>query len=341
MDNLAHALTACPIGVAIAPKLARNIGPRFFITAMVAVNIPDIDIILALFDENLYHFEHRGFTHSIIGIPVMVLFSIALGFCMMGKRYRQEYGFWNKDIIFTSIGWIIGGHLFLDYLTSYGVQFFWPFSSLRPSFPLMFIIDPLLWVIGLGGAIVLWRNPSRKSSFYIIGLMLALWLGELWSKNRAEAIYRQNNTDHGTLLTWPSPGAPLFWNHLDKPLKKSDAQETLWRQAKVNLWSGAYHPLPIPDEYQLGAICNDQEYSLETRRQFQRFAEWGEHVACKAENRSGIMGCRCIALKFNIAANGSGGFGQYWLPPLGPCGFLPTVYTTRTDDAIKTPQEAN
>ena len=41
------------------------------------------------------------------------------------------------------------------------------------------------------------------------------------------------------------------------------------------------------------------------------------------------------------AANGSGGFGQYWLPPLGPCGFLPTVYTTRTDDAIKTPQEAN
>src|SRR5436309_3221232 len=66
------------VGVAIARTGLDRWVPRAVITAAIAANLPDIDIVTAMSGTPMYLEYHRGITHSIVGIPILALLLTAV-----------------------------------------------------------------------------------------------------------------------------------------------------------------------------------------------------------------------------------------------------------------------
>src|SRR5689334_6864965 len=55
--------------------------------------IPDSDVLLALWDRHFYVTEHRGFTHSLLGLtPMSLLAAGMVWFWARKKRDRASFG---------------------------------------------------------------------------------------------------------------------------------------------------------------------------------------------------------------------------------------------------------
>ena len=212
MDNLAHALISVATTAAVAPRsLKKSTGPMVLASVIVA-NIPDIDILLALFGQVFYHFHHRGFTHSFLGLALMV----PLGVFVQQFLCRFKPVMNIKQSIFWTLSQLLFSHFVLDYMTSYGVMFLYPFSFARFSLPLMFIIDPIVWFLGVLGVIVLFKKRDLKCKLYRrlgFGVLLSLfcWYGVLGAaKVRAHSFsYPQVSSEN--IQSYPGPLAPLLW----------------------------------------------------------------------------------------------------------------------------------
>ena len=71
MDNMAHAMAAVAVTASTAPQFLKSNFKKAVIVSMIVANIPDIDVLLHLLGQVIYHFHHRGFTHSFLGLPIM------------------------------------------------------------------------------------------------------------------------------------------------------------------------------------------------------------------------------------------------------------------------------
>src|SRR6185369_7289933 len=148
MDPLTHSLAGTLISRS-APKLKRGMVLACFLGAI----IPDIDILLTLGGHHLYLMEHRGFTHSLLGlIPMSLLASGVVWWLLRGWNDRASFG---NLFLMALLG--VLSHLYLDWCTSWGTMLLWP---LRKRFALdqLFIID--LWYAGL------FAIPLVLSSFF-------------------------------------------------------------------------------------------------------------------------------------------------------------------------------
>src|SRR3990172_4517704 len=96
------------------------------ITFVAGALIPDIDhFTLRLAGPVAYLKYHRGFTHSIIGIIPLALI-IAFIVPMFFKQIRGKADY----LTFAGMSALgIGTHIFLDIITSYGTQVFFPFDT--------------------------------------------------------------------------------------------------------------------------------------------------------------------------------------------------------------------
>lgn len=134
MDPLTHTLSGAILS---RTGFYQRFGRPATIILLIAALIPDIDhFSLRLAGPLAYLKYHRGFTHSIVGS-----FIIAAG--MAGVAYfiswfRERLGYLT---IFGLSLLGIYAHIFLDLITSYGTQIFFPFSDKRYSLDLVFIID--------------------------------------------------------------------------------------------------------------------------------------------------------------------------------------------------------
>lgn len=118
MDNLTHSLT----GLALARAGLDRFCPRATLLLLISANIPDIDIV-ALAGGPLRYFEiHRGYTHSLIGLPAMALLSALITAAM----YRQKLP-WLRAWLLCVAG--VASHLLLDWTNDYGIRLLLPFSS--------------------------------------------------------------------------------------------------------------------------------------------------------------------------------------------------------------------
>ena len=132
MDNLTHTLT----GLALA-RAGLNKFPRATLLAMIAANIPDIDMV-SWFEGRIRTLEiHRGYTHSLIGLPVMAL--VAVGLTAVISRRRLP---WLLAWLFACI--CVGSHLLLDLFTSYGIRLLLPFSSQWFYLDIFSLVD---WIV--------------------------------------------------------------------------------------------------------------------------------------------------------------------------------------------------
>lgn len=118
MDNLTHSLT----GLALARAGLDRFSPRATLLLLISANIPDIDFA-AISRGPLTYFEiHRGYTHSLICLPLMALVSVLI----TAGIYRQRLP-WLRAWLLCVVG--VASHLLLDWTNDYGVRLLLPFSS--------------------------------------------------------------------------------------------------------------------------------------------------------------------------------------------------------------------
>ncbi len=118
MDNVTHSLT----GLALSRAGLSRFSPHAAALLLLSANAPDIDII-ALSRGSLAYLEaHRGYTHSLLCLPVMALFSVLIVAGISRRRLP-----WLRAWLLCCLG--VGSHLLMDWTNSFGVRLLLPFSS--------------------------------------------------------------------------------------------------------------------------------------------------------------------------------------------------------------------
>ncbi len=129
-DNLTHGLA----GALLAQTgFQQRYGPAATVALVVGAELPDLDFLFALGGPILSFVHHRGMTHSLLGGTGLAL----LGALLLWGLFREHpYG---RLALWTWLGVLL--HIGMDYLTSYGTQVLWPFTTGKYTADAVFIID--------------------------------------------------------------------------------------------------------------------------------------------------------------------------------------------------------
>lgn len=175
-------------------------------TMTLAAEAPDIDI-LAYFNGPVFGFaHHRGITHTFLGTPfiaaAVVAFMYLLWWAWLCKRKRWQGRSPRWGWLFLC-AWIAAlSHLLLDFSNSYGLRPFMPASYKWYSWDIVFIIEPLLYLVLIGGLVLpslfrliteevssrRERMPGRAGAIAALILVVAVWGVRDYYHRRAVAI---------------------------------------------------------------------------------------------------------------------------------------------------------
>ena len=129
------------VGLALARSGMDRWVPRAAITAVIASNLPDVDIVTALSGTPRYLEIHRGITHSFVAIP-------ALALIVSAAMYIFSENFWKTYLVALVAMYT---HPLLDFANTYGLRPFLPWNGTWFYGDLLPIIDPYLDAILLIG----------------------------------------------------------------------------------------------------------------------------------------------------------------------------------------------
>jgi inner membrane protein len=167
MDNLTHSLT----GLALARAGLKKYSPHGTLLMVIAANLPDIDMVNWLRGP-LINFElHRGYTHSLLCLPLVALGAVLLTALVRWKRLP-----WVAAWAIASVG--VASHLLLDWSMSYGIRLLLPFSSRWYYLDLFSLVD---WVV-LAVLAIAWLGP-------VLGRLVSEEIGEKQRGGRGLAIF--------------------------------------------------------------------------------------------------------------------------------------------------------
>jgi inner membrane protein len=150
MDNLTH--TLC--GAALAKTRLGSASRLAPITLVLGANLPDADLVARLLGgKTAYLVHHRGFSHSLLGALLLAL-ALAAAMRWVERRWcggnaRRE---WRAHLL-PALASVLS-HPLLDLLNNYGIRPWLPFSARRYFGDLVFIVDPWLWLIFGGTALL-------------------------------------------------------------------------------------------------------------------------------------------------------------------------------------------
>ncbi len=134
MDSVTQVVLGAAVGEAV---LGKKIGNKAILWGAIAGTIPDLDVFVKLFTDQLTADEmHRGFSHSIL---FSVLFAPLLAW-MATKIYPRENASWKDwtKLMFLSLV----THPLLDAHTAWGTQLFWPLPY-KITYNNIFVVDPI------------------------------------------------------------------------------------------------------------------------------------------------------------------------------------------------------
>lgn len=179
MDNISHSFAGLAVGELIHRSLtqestAEQQGLRrrlILITCGLASNFPDLDLVLTpLLPEPLgYLLHHRGHTHTLLyAIPqamllwaaIWLLWPAARQLVLESKTARLGFG------MVLCAGFLL--HLMMDYLNSYGIHPFHPIDSRWFYGDMVFIIEPLFWILFGVPMIMVLQNRVLKACFLML-----------------------------------------------------------------------------------------------------------------------------------------------------------------------------
>lgn len=206
MDPVTHGVVGAMAAFSVSKKEHRI--PASIAGAGAAL-IADVETFMHLPSDPLFNLEvHRQFTHSIIFIPVGALIAALLFWWFMRNRlsFKEVY-------IYSFAGYAT--HWFMDVITSYGTELFWPFLETRYAWNLVSVVDPIFSAgLILFTGLAIWLN--RK---WLIGAawgwMFLILMAGLIQNERAERVMQQlalerNHTIDRSVVK-PTIGNQLLW----------------------------------------------------------------------------------------------------------------------------------
>jgi inner membrane protein len=211
MDPFTHGLS----GAILARSFPKAAIPHRYVWLLAAVAmLPDIDYLLKFISDIAYLRYHRGITHSFLMLPIWSWLIYSL---LPLQRDRQP-----------CIPWLIGAallvHIFLDLITSFGTMTVAPFSDMRASLDLLFIIDPIFSALLLLplAMMLLFKNHVRMLGIASLLLMGIYLTTTLIFHEKAVALTRQHHPEAGQVHALPQPFSPFRWVLIASyPLKES------------------------------------------------------------------------------------------------------------------------
>ena len=215
MDSLTQIVLGASVGEAV---LGKKVGNKAILWGAIAGTIPDLDVILRSFTDEISATQmHRGFSHSIVFAvliaPLLAWIAKKIHFKLVDVSFKD----WTKLFFWTTVT-----HPLLDAHTTWGTQFFWPFNY-RLAYQNIFVVDPFYTLPFLGFLIIAMsfkkENP-RRSKFNTIGLSvsstyLLLTLIFKWvSFQKFEKGLQNQEIEYVEMDTKPSPLNAILWSSL-------------------------------------------------------------------------------------------------------------------------------
>ncbi|WP_374360651.1 metal-dependent hydrolase [Pseudoduganella danionis] len=186
MDNLSHSIIGAAVGAVVQRSLpaeadsgAQRLRQRLLILACVlASNFPDLDLLLSpLLQQPLgYLLHHRGFTHTaLLAIPQGLLLAALLWLGWPAARTLLSNSRTARRGLGLAIGMGLALHLAMDYTNSYGLHPWYPFNARWFYGDMVFIVEPLFWVVlGVPLAMLVQRPGLRYGCLLALaGVVLA------------------------------------------------------------------------------------------------------------------------------------------------------------------------
>jgi inner membrane protein len=161
MDPLTHVAS----GLLLSQLLP---GPSRAWSALAGVTLsmlPDLDYLLVYLNRLAFLRHHRGFTHSLLAVPLFALLMAGVGQALGGAR-------WFRPLFLMGLA-ALGLHILLDLATSYGTQILNPLSSRKYTLDWLFIIDPYLFALMTVGAAAALLSPGWGQQVGALCLALA------------------------------------------------------------------------------------------------------------------------------------------------------------------------
>ena len=267
MEPLTHFLTGACIGRAGFNRKTAYAT----LTATLAAEAADLDILWGLAGpvEELKH--HRGMTHTFIGAPVVagvVVGAVWLLHRGLGRRRdgRTAKAGGHAKAPPAPVRWtwlyliaLIAAlsHILLDWTNNYGVRPFFPFNRRWYAGSFMFIAEPVLWGLFFLAFFMPWLlgladremgarcKPFRGRGWAIFALSGMLLLGCLrWWEHRQAIEIAENNGIAPVPVTRvaaePYPVNPFRWHVILETAK-------FYQTAEINTWTGAINSDPERD----------------------------------------------------------------------------------------------
>ena len=153
MEPITHFLTGACLGRAgLNRKTALATA-----TATLAAEAPDLDVF-GDFKGSVFGFaHHRGFTHSFLGLVLVE--AVVVGFMYLIWRLRgrkvKDANLPPRWGLLFGFAYLAGlTHILLDYTNNYGVRPFWPFYEKWYSWDIVFIVEPVIWLLLVLGLVL-------------------------------------------------------------------------------------------------------------------------------------------------------------------------------------------
>ena len=215
MDSLTQIVLGASVGELV---LGKKIGNKAILWGAIAGTIPDLDVLLRYFTDEISATEmHRGFSHSIV---FAVLTAPILGWLAKKIHFKiNEVSFkdWTKLFFWTTVT-----HPLLDAHTTWGTQFFWPLNY-RLAYQNIFVVDPLYTLPFLTFLIIvmaLKKESPKRSKFNKIGLSISTTYLALTlifkgiSFKEFQNGLKNQEIDYVEIDTKPSPLNSILWSSL-------------------------------------------------------------------------------------------------------------------------------
>lgn len=207
MDSLTHIV----LGAAIGHQLLSNqIGKRALLYGAIIGSLPDIDILFGKFTDPITAIEiHRGFTHSVF---IFLIITPLIAWLINKIEFKNNLSFLKINIF---VFLVLFTHSFLDVLTTWGTQMFWPIPS-KLAVQSIFVADPMFTLPILFGLLFSIFKKSLKPNQ--LGLMFgALYLvwgigAKYFTLNQFEKALIEQNIEYQHIQNKPSPLNSILWS---------------------------------------------------------------------------------------------------------------------------------
>ena len=247
MDPLTHFLT----GACIARTGFNRRSAYATLTMVLAAEAPDLDTLWAIRGPIASFTHHRGWTHTLLGLPVDA--AVVLGGVWLWHRWKtrhepdsdvlpgtpeqrreRERGslpvHWGRLYLFALLALL--SHLLLDWTNNYGLRPFFPFNPRWYAGSFVFIVEPVMLLLLATGLLApvlfglinseIASNASRRNvprgrgwaTFALVGILL-LWSVRGYERLHAEDLARAadyGNAEIRRSTVSPYPISPFRWH---------------------------------------------------------------------------------------------------------------------------------